>query len=490
MDGNQTVSITASVNSSSAAAFTSLAQKNDNRQSRNDLPSFALGVLNGLLTEGDSQTATFSLVLEKQPLTDVIISLSSADAGEVSSTLTSYTFTNANWNVTQTVVLSSIDDFIIDGTQQSTITLSIDASSDAAFLSVADQSFVAGNLDNDVAGLDISPLYGGSLLEADSRMVSFTLRLTAKPAANVILDLASLDTSEVILSSGSTPLVFIPSTWNVTQTVTLEHVDEVLLDGSQQSSITIAVNGFSDSDFHPYQPRRLRLTLDDDLPGFSVSGVSGSLQEGSSGTASFTVVLDVQPLTDVVLSLRSGLSDEVSSTLVSYTFTNGNWNVSQTITLNSIDDFIIDGTQQSTITLSIDASSDTAFLSVANQSFVVGNADNDVAGFVLSVLTGGDLQEGSSDTVSFTAVLTAEPATNVILDISSLDLTEVSVATGSLTFSPSNWNVTQTITLNSVDEVLLDGSQQSSITVAVNTTSDADFTSLPTQTVTTLMMII
>ena len=486
VDGNQTVSITASINPSSAAAFTSLTAKTTSVVNQdNDLPSFALGPLNGLLTEGDTETATLSLVLEKQPLYDVILSLSSVDTGEVSSTITSYTFTNINWNVPQTVVLFSVDDFIIDGTQQSTITLSIDSSSDPAFLSVADQSFIAGNLDNDIANLDISPLYGGSLLESDSRTVSFTIRLSAQPSVNVILDLLSLDTTEVILGSGSTPLVFIPSTWNVTQTVTLEHVDEVLLDGSQISSVTISVNGFSDSDFTSLPTQTVTVTtLDDDLPGFSLSGVNGSLQEGSSATASFTVVLDVQPLSDVIVSLHSGLSDEVSSTLVSYTFTNANWNVSQTITLNSIDDFIIDGTQLSTITLSIDPSSDPAFLSVVDQSFTVSNTDNDVAGFVLSGLTGGDLQEGSSGTVTFTAILTAEPLTNVYLDISSLDTTEVTVATTSLTFSPGTWNVSQTVVLNSVDEVLLDGSQISSVTISVNGFSDSDFTSLPTQTVT------
>ena len=481
VDGNQTVSITASINPSSAAAFTSLTAKTTSVVNQdNDLPSFALGPLNGLLTEGDTETATLSLVLEKQPLYDVILSLSSVDTGEVSSTITSYTFTNINWNVPQTVVLFSVDDFIIDGTQQSTITLSIDSSSDPAFLSVADQSFIAGNLDNDIANLDISPLYGGSLLESDSRTVSFTIRLSAQPSVNVILDLLSLDTTEVILGSGSTPLVFIPSTWNVTQTVTLEHVDEVLLDGSQISSVTISVNGFSDSDFTSLPTQTVTVTtLDDDLPGFSLSGVNGNLQEGSSATASFTVILDVQPLTDVSIDFTSSDIGEINIVNPSTkTFTFSNWNVPQTVYLQSADEYFIDGSQSVSVTASINSASNSGFLGVASQTISVVNADNDVASITLIPVD--NLTSEPGDTASFYLQLTAIPTADVQLDLRSFISTEAMPTQNQVTFTPLNWNVPQLVIINGIDDSppLSDGTQTVTIVTENVSSTDVHFGSI------------
>ena len=91
--------------------------------------------------------------------------------------------------------------------------------------------------------------------------------------------------------------------------------------------------------------------------------MGGPLTVSETGTtASFTVVLDAQPLTDVVISVSASDLSEATAWPATLTFTNGDWNVAQTVTVTGIDDAIADGNIASSVTLAVvDASSDNAF---------------------------------------------------------------------------------------------------------------------------------
>ena len=96
-------------------------------------------------------TDTFTVVLNAQPTSDVLITLESSDAGEATVT-SSLTFTSANWDTAQTVTVTGVDDDIIDGTINSTVTASIvDAASDDDFDGVTDQTVSVSTTDDDVA---------------------------------------------------------------------------------------------------------------------------------------------------------------------------------------------------------------------------------------------------------------------------------------------------------------------------------------------------
>jgi large repetitive protein len=69
---------------------------------------------------------------------------------------------------------------------------------------------------------------------------------------------------------------------------------------------------------------------------------------------------------------------------------------------------------------------------------------------------------------TFDVVLTKAPASNVVLSITSNDTTEATVNVATLTFTPGNWNVAQTVTISGVFDNLTDGDQNVNITVSVN----------------------
>ena len=99
-------------------------------------------------------------------------------------------------------------------------------------------------------------------------------------------------------------------------------------------------------------------------------------------------------------------------------------------------------------------------------------------GFTVTNPVTSTLDESGSS-VSLTVVLDAPPAGSVALDISSSDETESKPRFASVSFGPSNWNVPQTVPIDSVADGVDDGDQPSTILVSVNAqTSDEAFDDL------------
>ena len=483
VDGSQTVSITANIGAASHAAFTGLAPQTVTLiHADNDVAGYTVSPLLGTLTEGDSQTASLTVVLNKQPLTNVVVNLTISPTDEITTSVGSLTFTTTNWNMPQLIVVSSVDEFLIDGTIVSTITFSIDPTSDTTYTSLPNQTVLAPNIDNEIAGFTLNPLGGGFLQEGSLSTVSFTLVLDAQPDVGdlVILDITSLDLSEVAVNPLTTPRVFTHTNWNVPQTVTLNSVDDITLDGTVTSTINVSVNSLSTPAFSSLALQTVLVpNLDNEVPGFQISPVVGTLTEGATSVASFMATLSVQPLTDVRVNLVSSDISEVSLGGTTFiTFTQANWNVSQTITLNQVDEFLIDGNQNSTITASIDPSSNLGFVGLPPQSVVVPTLDNDVAG--ISIVVTDNLSSESGDIAEFTAQLDAIPTANVTFDIDTSNTSEAVPLVTQIIFTPANWNVPQTVMVLGIDDTppLADGSQPVNIRTFNVNSADVNFNAL------------
>ncbi|TLP75640.1 gliding motility-associated C-terminal domain-containing protein [Maribacter sp. ACAM166] len=86
-------------------------------------------------------------------------------------------------------------------------------------------------------------------------------------------------------------------------------------------------------------------------------------------------------------------------------------------------------------------------------------------------------------TNTFTVVLDTEPTSDVVFDVSSDDTGEATVDVAQVTFTTSNWDTPQTITVTGVDDDI-DRDDSATITVSVNAVGSEDaFDSLADQTV-------
>ena len=350
-----------------------------------------------------------------------MIQFVSADTGEV--TVTSLlTFTSANWDTAQTVTVTGVDEDFVDQDQTTTVTASIlDVSSDDNFDSVADQTVSVTTADDDVAGFTIAETEGSTGVTEAGSTDLFTVVLTGRPITDVVFSITSSDSTETSVTSS---LTFTSEDWDTPQNVTVTGLDDDIIDGTQSSIITIAIDDAnSDNSFDPINDQTVTVTNnDDDVAGFTITETEGSTAVDESGnTDTFNIVLNAQPQSDVVLTITSSDTGEATVTSL-ITFTSANWDTAQTVTVTGVDDDIIDGTQTSTITISVnDASSDDAFDSLADQTISASVADNDTSGFTIAETEGSTGVDESGNTDTFSVVLDAQPISDVVFTIASAE---------------------------------------------------------------------
>ena len=131
-------------------------------------------------------------------------------------------------------------------------------------------------------------------------------------------------------------------------------------------------DGSSNNNYDPLANQTVTVaTADNDSAGFTKSKTAVTVSETGT-TDTFTVVLDAQPDSNVVIDVSSDDTDEATVSPSSLTFTTGNWNSAQTVTVTGVADNAVDGNQTGTdITLAVkDGSSDNNFDSLSDQNAV------------------------------------------------------------------------------------------------------------------------
>jgi len=189
-------------------------------------------------------------------------------------------------------------------------------------------------------------------------------------------------------------------------------------------------------------------------PGFSVTESSGDTTVDETGTNdTFTVVLTAQPDSNVVLSVTSADTGEVTVSPASLTFTSSDWDDPQTVTVTGVDDSIIDYEQTTDITLSIsDADSDDQFDSLDDEKVSAATTDDDRPSISIDDVT---VDEG--DNLIFTVSLSETYTTDVKVNYKTINDTAVAGndytgKTSTLTFA--NGDTTETITINSAEDFI------------------------------------
>lgn len=273
---------------------------------------------------------------------------------------------------------------------------------------------------------------------------TYTLVLNIAPTANVVITPASNNTSAATVSSA---LTFTTSNWSTPQTVTVTGVN----DGNNiNESVTVSHSVSSgDSDYNGISVSSVAVTMaDDDTVGITLSATSGLTTTEAGGTDTFTIVLDTEPTANVVIGLTSSDTTEGTVSPSSVTFTTGNWNSAQTVTLTGVNDDVDDGNIAYSIVTAAATSSDSDYSGLNASDVSASNTDNDTAGITQSATSGTINEDGTG---TYTVVLDSEPTSDVTVTISSND-TGAATATSSLTFTSSNWSSAQTVTITGVSD--------------------------------------
>ncbi|MEQ1855968.1 MAG: Ig-like domain-containing protein, partial [Longimicrobiales bacterium] len=236
---------------------------------------FAVTAASGPTTEAGGQ-ATFTIRLTSQPTANVNVGLTSNDLTEGTAAPTSVTFTSANWNSTQTVTATGVNDALADGNIIYTIVTAAAASTDPSYAGLNPPDVSVTNVDDETAGITVSAA-SGPTTEAGGQ-ATFNVVLNTQPTANVTVGLSSSDTSEGTIAVAS--VTFTSANWNTPQTVTVTGVNDDLDDGDIGYSIVTAAATSTDPNYTGLNPANVSITnVDDETAGFTISPPTGPTTE-------------------------------------------------------------------------------------------------------------------------------------------------------------------------------------------------------------------
>ncbi|TWT95528.1 Calx-beta domain-containing protein [Neorhodopirellula pilleata] len=415
--------------------------------------------------------ATFQVALNRQPSQPVSFNITPQTSGRVSLSRTSLSFTPANWNTPQTVQITAVDDLVDRGMTTVTLVTSNLQSSDTAFNGVSVDDINVTVTDDDFAGITFNPSFG-FVTNEDLGTATTQVTLDTQPTANVTVNFTSTDITEGIVSPNQ--LIFTPSNWNQPRTLTITGVNDDDVDG-QQSYAIIGSIVTTDTQYNNVAvPTLSILNNDNDVIDFLVEPNAGLITGESitaGGSDTFNVRLRSRPNSNVVFNIATSDATEGTPSVSTLTFTPNNWNQTQTVTVNGVDDQMVDGPVAYQITVTPNSSSDPAYRSLPAKSVMVTNQDDDVANLIVSAPNRTFTTEGGG-TATFTTRLQTPPTGTVTVNVVSSDTTEGTISPAQLTFTSTNWNQPQTITVTGANDSTIDGSVN--YNVNLNSVSNSD----------------
>jgi len=180
------------------------------------------------------------------------------------------------------------------------------------------------------------------------------------------------------------------------------------------------------------------------------TGTTDVTEGGATDT--YSIVLNSPPSANVTITMTPG--PQLSVAPATLTFTPANWATPQNVTVTAVNDVVVEGLHSGTITHAA-ASADTLYNGIAIASVTATITDNDFPPGVNIVESGGFTrvtEGGGGDT--YTVVLNSLPTASVTITLN--PGTQLTVAPLTLTFTTLNWNVPQTVTVNAVDDALIE----------------------------------
>jgi len=435
-----------------------------------------------LTTTESGGADSFDVVLNAPPsganTVDIPVSSSDITEGTVSTNMLS--FNSANWDIPQTVTVTGVDDGIADGNVAYTILLGAITSGDPNYSGVDPADVSAVNFDNDIAGVNVTPV-SGLMTDEGGATAMFSVSLNTMPTSAVSIPIVSMDTSEATVSTG---MLMLSDT--TPQMVTVTGVDDDIDDGSQAFTITVgdptSADGVYDALGDADTPDVTGMNADDDTAGVTVtpSGVEPLATDETGTSATYDVVLDSEPLSDVSISIQSTDATEGQPDMASLTFTPMNWDMAQTVTVTGQDDFLADGNIAYNVNNEPASSADPVYdgIDPANVAFV-NNDDGDLVGVTVTPNANPLVTTEAGGTDTFDVVLDAQPTMDVTISVTSNDTTEGTPDTAMLTFTMMNWNMAQTVTVTGVDDSLADGDINYAIILGDTASGDTAWNGVP-----------
>ena len=298
---------------------------------RDDEYGLDLGAVSGRATEGGGR-ATFTVALQTQPSSAVTVTVTSRDAGEGTVSPSSLVFTTGNWSTARTVTARGVDDSIDDGDVVWRVRLD-PSSGDANYDSSAVEEEVDVTTEDDDGLPTMSLVLLPSSIGENGGVSTVEARLShgSGEAATVAVSFAAVSPAVAgDFDLSTTTLTIAAEAMSSTGVVTVTANDNTVVSPDKR----VTVSGAATGGYGVASPPPVTLTIENDdegglaLPSDVVTPTAGG------AAAVYTVALTREPAGAVTVTVTSDNGD-VTVAPSPLTFTMGNWNVAQPVTVTA-----------------------------------------------------------------------------------------------------------------------------------------------------------
>ncbi len=429
----------------------------------------------GLTTTKAGGQASFSVRLNSMPRAGVTISLTSSDTAQGTVSPSSLSFTAGTWNTPRTVTLTGVNDGVPTTDVPFRVSLTA-TSTDAAYSALTIPDVQAVNLGTAVRGVVVVAGNGTAVatVTEDGAGDTLLVRLGTPPTANVTVTL----TPDSQLSLSTSTLLFTPGDWAIAQPVTVSAPrDDIARAALHTVIISVATSG---GDYTGLTSPDLQVQISEaDSAGIAIAPASGLAVSESGGVSLAGVRLTSRPLADVTLGFTSSRPGLLGVSPATLTFTNANWNQVQNLAMTGIPDQIATGDQPFVVTCSS---------AVSGDGFYHGLGASPITGIVLDVDTADLIINPTSVSISGVGTsaiarvrLASKPVGTVTVAVVNGNTSLATASPSALTFTPSDWQTTQDVTISGFGTSLTDA--VFAVTLAPSG-SDPTYASLPVSLIT------
>ena len=426
------------------------------------------------VTVDEGGDETYTVVLDSEPTADVTVAVTVPQDTDLSLDKTSLTFTADNWDDEQTVTVTAAgdEDAVVDDAV--TLTHTVSSTGDYASETAADVAVTIAETDTPTLSI------ADESVAEDAGSATFTVTLSVASSNEVTVAYATPNGTgagaatageDYTLTNGT--LTF-PANSTASRTIAVPITDDAV-DEADEETFTVTLSNASNATLAGGQPT-LAATgtiTDDDERGVTVTPTAVTVDEG--GDETYTVVLDSEPTADVAVTMTTDLAGtDVSVDETSLTFTAGNWDDEQTVTVSAAgdEDAVVDETV--TLTHSVSSTGDYNGETVADVAVTIAETDTPT----LSIADESVAEDAGSAT--FTVTLSVASSNEVTVAYATSNGTGAGAATagedytltnGTLTF-PANSTASRTIAVPITDDAV-DEEEEETFTLTLSSASNA-----------------
>ena len=405
----------------------------------------------------EGKTDTYTVKLDAQP-TGVVTVMVRGTSGDITVKPSSLIFTTSTWDDPQSVEVKVGQD--ADGEDDAAVTLT-HAANGGGYSGVTGGTVTVTTTDNDPKGVIVTPR-ALTVMEG-AAAGTYTVVLNTEPTGTVTVTVGGLEMAKAqSLVVSPTTLTFTQRNWSFPQSVSVSASEDTDGAGTGNSPVglthTVNGGGYDDVEARPVSVS----VRDNDKAGMTVAPQRLEITQGSRRT--YTVKLNTKPTANVTVTTAAA-GGGVTASPETLVFTPDDWFTTRTVTVHAT--LEADPGESNVTNSTASTDSDYTGLQESETRVLVEVLDKNTP----DVAVNPDklsITEGGSD--SYSVVLTTAPTATVYVGISGA-ADDVSVNRSRLTFSTTNWNREQTVTVRVAED---DDAVQDAEVTLTHTVTGAD----------------